>query len=329
MTSLPSEIELGQVLSIKGSQEFNDLALRIFSYQRDNNPVYNTFLQALGRPEPKSVDEIPCLPISAFKTQRVLTGDGVPELTFSSSGTTGQQRSRHEVLDPVWYEQSFERHFEECYGPVEDLCILGLLPSYIEQGGSSLVYMVDKLIKGTGYEASGTYLHDHASLRDKLISLQRKGVRTILIGVSYALLDFVEEEAIEFPELIVMETGGMKGRRREIIREELHAELKAGFGVTRVHSEYGMTELLSQAYSADKGQFYCPNWMQVRVRDIMDPFSILKKGKTGGIDIIDLANVHSCSFISTDDLGRLQDDGSFEVLGRFDNSDIRGCSLMV
>ncbi len=329
MTPLPSSFNIEQVMGIEGSQDFNELAMQIFFHQREKNTVYNTFLTSLGRPEPTSIEEIPCLPIGAFKHHKILTGEGIPEITFASSGTTGQQRSRHHVLDKKWYEESFMRHFEQRYGPIADCCILGLLPSYIEQGESSLVYMVDKLIARSHKPESGTYLYDHDLLRSKIEALQSQGVRTILIGVSYALLDFIEEQKIDYPELIVMETGGMKGRRKELVREELHALLKQGFGVSDIHSEYGMTELLSQAYAERDGIYRCPPWMQVRVRDIMDPFSYLGESKTGGLDIIDLANVNSCSFISTDDLARKYGDGSFEVLGRFDQSDIRGGSLLV
>lgn len=329
MSHLPSEIQSKQVLGIQSAQEFNEMALRIFSHQRENNRVYNTFLNSLGRQEPCTVDQIPCLPISAFKHHKVITGEGEPEIAFASSGTTGQARSQHHLLDLSWYERSFLSHFELRYGPVEELCILGLLPSYLEQGDSSLVYMVDRLIARSSRARSGTYLYDHEGLRSTLKNLRREGVRTLLIGVSYALLDFVEEHRLDFPDLIVMETGGMKGRRKEIVREDLHAQLKKGFGVSEIHSEYGMTELLSQAYATHDGRYYCPPWMQVRVRDITDPFSKVGVGKTGGLDIIDLANVHSCSFISTDDLARAHDDGSFEVLGRFDQSDVRGCSLLV
>ena len=329
MTPLPSSFNIEQVISSKGAKDFNELAMQIFFHQREKNKVYNTFLKLLGRPDPTTLDEIPCLPIGAFKHHKVVAGDDAPEITFASSGTTGQQRSRHHVLDKQWYEESFIRHFEQRYGPITDCCILGLLPSYIEQGESSLVYMVDKLISRSQRPESGTYLYNHDVLRSKLALLQTKDVPTILIGVSYALLDFVEEQKIDFPNLVVMETGGMKGRRKELVREELHAQLKQGFGVADIHSEYGMTELLSQAYAERDGMYRCPPWMQIRIRDVMDPFSYLGTDKTGGLDIIDLANVHSCSFISTDDLARKHPDGSFEVLGRFDQSDIRGCSLLV
>ncbi len=329
MSPLPSAFELEQIMAIREAQEFNDRALQLFYYQRDNNSIYRTFLNQLGRPDPCSVYEIPCLPIGAFKHHKVISGTTEPVISFASSGTSGQERSWHHLLSLDYYEQSFLRHFEMRYGSIDDLCILGLLPSYIEQGESSLVHMVDSLITRSRQEASGTYLNEHEKLRNTLLELQDQQVRTILFGVSYALLNFVEEFPLDFPELIVIETGGMKGRRKEIIREELHELLQKGFGIEKVHSEYGMTELLSQAYSAGEGVFRCPPWMQVRVRDITDPLAKMEIGKTGGLDIIDLANVHSCCFISTDDLGRVFEDGSFEVLGRFDQSDIRGCSLMV
>jgi hypothetical protein len=238
-------------------------------------------------------------------------------------------QSRHPVSDISIYEKSFRRTFELFYGDIEKNTILALLPSYSEREGSSLIYMVDDLIERSRNPSSGYFLYNHNDLYKTLSDLNEKKAPTILIGVTYALLDFAEKYKLDFPELIVMETGGMKGRRGELIREELHEILRKGFGISAIHSEYGMTELLSQAYSFGNGIFSCPPWMRVLIRDTNDPLTILEDNKTGGINIIDLANINSCSFIATQDLGKRFSDGSFEVLGRFDNSDIRGCNLLV
>lgn len=329
MASIALDTIASRITGLSTEQEFNALALEIFSYQSEHNAVYRRFLTELGRPAPQRWQDIPCLPISAFKHHRVQTGSGEAQIQFVSSGTTGQQRSRHHVRDAALYEASYLQHFEQRYGPVQDCCILGLLPSYLEQGESSLVYMVEGLIEHSGHPLGGTYLYDHARLAAVLEELQAQNTRSILIGVSYALLDFVAERSLDLPQLIVMETGGMKGRKKEMLRAELHRHLKRGFGVEAIHSEYGMTELLSQAYSSGGGLFYGPPWMRTQVRDITDPFQPKKNGKTGGLNVYDLANVHSCSFIATDDLARQYADGSYEVLGRYDQSDVRGCSLMV
>jgi hypothetical protein len=276
-----------------------------------------------------TLTQIPYLPISFFKTHAVLSSKDKPEIIFSSSGTTGMVQSRHLVTDVGLYEQSFNKAFEQFYGQVENTCLLALLPSYLERDGSSLIYMVDALLKQSKHHHSGYFLHNHEDLYNKLQKLKAAGQKTILIGVTYALLDFIEKYQVNFPELIVMETGGMKGKRKEMVREELHQLLTAGFGVSTIHSEYGMTELLSQAYSYGSGVFNCPPWMKICLRDTNDPLSPAPDNKTGGINIIDLANLNSCSFIATQDLGRIFQDGSFEVLGRFDNADIRGCNLLV
>ncbi len=322
-------ISRSEVFGIASMDEFNEMAMKIFHYQAMNNEVYREFISNLDQPLPEHWTEIPCIPISAFKHHKVYSGSGRVQQVFTSSGTTGSTTSSHYVLDLEWYRESFERHFHSKYGDLSNLCILGLLPSYLEREGSSLVLMVKALIEKSGHDQSGFYLNEFDALRTVLHDLRNRGQKTVLIGVSFALLDFCEKEAIDFPELIVMETGGMKGRRKELIREELHDALKKGYGVPEIHSEYGMTELLSQAYSTGEGMFYCPPWMKVTIRDVYDPLGKLEHERTGGLNIIDLANVHSCSFICTDDLGKTHADGSFEVLGRFDQSDIRGCSLMV
>jgi hypothetical protein len=277
----------------------------------------------------KELKDIPFLPVEFFKNKDIISGPMAPEIVFTSSGTTGMAQSRHPVSDISIYEKSFRRTFELFYGDIEKNTILALLPSYSEREGSSLIYMVDDLIERSRNPSSGYFLYNHNDLYKTLSDLNEKKAPTILIGVTYALLDFAEKYKLDFPELIVMETGGMKGRRGELIREELHEILRKGFGVSAIHSEYGMTELLSQAYSFGNGIFSCPPWMRVLIRDTNDPLTILEDNKTGGINIIDLANINSCSFIATQDLGKRFSDGSFEVLGRFDNSDIRGCNLLV
>ena len=318
--------------TINSPQTFEKAALATFHYQAVHCPVYKSFIHYLGlRTENiHTLAQIPFLPVSFFKSHEVSDQTtALPEMVFFSSGTTGQIQSRHPVADLRWYEESFNRAFTQFYGAASNLCILALLPSYLEREGSSLIYMVDALLAQSQCPESGYFLHNHDQLALVLQRLQQKGQKTLLIGVTYALLDFIEQHSIQFPELIVMETGGMKGKRREMVREELHQLLCSGFGVSKIHSEYGMTELLSQAYSKGEGIFYCPPWMQVLLRDTNDPLSPAAVGKTGGINIIDLANYHSCSFIATQDLGRCYADGAFEVLGRFDHADIRGCNLLV
>jgi hypothetical protein len=259
----------------------------------------------------------------------VLSSSDKVQVTFTSSGTTGMINSRHMVIDVSWYEESFRRAFDIFYGDIKNYTILALLPSYLEREGSSLIYMAEDLVKRSENSESGFYLYNHEELYQQLKKQQQAKKPTLLIGVTFALLDFAEHHQIDFPELIVMETGGMKGRRKEMIREDLHQTLSKGFGVNIIHSEYGMTELLSQAYSNGNGIFNCPPWMKVITRDTNDPFTTLDNDKTGGINVIDLANINSCSFIATQDLGKVYSDGSFEVLGRFDNSDIRGCNLLI
>lgn len=305
--------------------------METFAFQAHHCAVYREYLSLINV-EPQAVERpenIPFLPIEFFKSHRVTSRSDVPQIVFSSSGTTGSVQSKHYVADVALYEQSFRTAFEQCYGTPADTAIIALLPAYSERTGSSLIYMVDELIRQSNHPRSGYFLYNHDELHHVLLALKDQCTKTLLIGVTYALLDFVENHPIDFPGLIVMETGGMKGRRREMIREELHEQLCQGFNVAHIHSEYGMTELLSQAYAKGNGLFHCPPWMQVHIRDTNDPFEMLPMGRTGGINIIDLANIHSCAFIATQDLGKKHSDGNFEVLGRFDQSDIRGCNLLV
>ena len=330
---MTSDIQIpgSDIFKIKTSREFNDLSVQIFHYQYLNNQVYKKFVDYLGKiPSAIStIADIPFLPVDAFKKHKIICGEATVEITFSSSGTTGSIESNHYVTDIQLYEQSFSRGFEMFYGDAHEYVILALLPSYLERSGSSLIYMVDRLMRKSGHTCNGFYLYNHEELFKKMIELRNNEQKTILLGVSFALLDFIENHKLNWPELIVMETGGMKGRRKEIVREELHQMIINGLGVKSVHSEYGMTELLSQAYSSKDGKYFTPPWMKIMIRDTNDPLTCLPDGKTGGINIIDLANLNSCSFISTGDLGKLYGDGSFEVLGRFDTSEIRGCNLMV
>jgi hypothetical protein len=320
-----------QVFSISNDKEFAEAALEIFRFQAQNCTIYREFITNLkvDANTVKHVDQMPFLPISFFKSHEILSSDQGVQVTFTSSGTTGMINSRHLVTDVSWYKESFSKAFDLFYGAVKNYTILALLPAYMEREGSSLIYMAEDLVKRSENHHSGFYLYNHADLYQQLKKQQQAKKPTLLIGVTFALLDFVEHYSIDFPELIVMETGGMKGRRKEMIREALHQTLCKGFGVDAIHSEYGMTELLSQAYSKGDGIFNCPPWMKVITRDTNDPISNLANDKTGGINVIDLANINSCSFIATQDLGKVYADGSFEVLGRFDNSDIRGCNLLI
>lgn len=320
-----------QIFSISNNEQFEETCLEVFKHQAENCKVYKAYMSHLRlQPEAiKSSKDIPFLPIGFFKTHEVLSSTAPVEITFSSSGTTGMSQSKHLVTDLSVYDQSFNLAFQQFYGPIENTCFLALLPSYLEREGSSLIYMVDALIRDSKHPDSGYFLHNHEELHQKLTQLQASKQKTILIGVTYALLDFIEKYQIDFPELVVMETGGMKGKRKEMVREELHQLLQDGFGVADIHSEYGMTELLGQAYSNGKGVFNCPPWMKIYLRDTNDPLSLISNKSSGGINVIDLSNVNSCAFIATQDLGRVFPDGSFEVLGRFDNADIRGCNLLV
>ncbi|MEJ6792794.1 MAG: acyl transferase [Lacinutrix sp.] len=324
-------IDQNQIFNIETEAEFNDLALQIFRFQFENNPIYRSFCDLLYKnpSDINVVEDIPFLPIQFFKSHQVISSSEAIKKTFSSSGTTGSITSKHHITELSIYQNSFKKCFSAFYGNIRDYVVLALLPSYLERKGSSLIYMVDSLIKDSKHPESGFYLDNLSALSETLNHLDAKGKKVLLIGVSFALLDLVETQSFNLNNTIIMETGGMKGRRKELIREELHAVLKSGFGVNVIHSEYGMTELLSQAYSKGNGVFNLPNWMRILTRDTEDALSLTKKGKTGGINVIDLANINSCSFIATQDLGKVNIDGSFEIIGRFDTSDIRGCNLMV
>lgn len=318
------------IFSITSAEAFESMALDTFAYQYRAVPVYRQFCQSLRRypHKVKTLFDIPFLPIQFFKSHKVLDDSKKATLVFTSSGTTGSVRSRHFIAETSIYESSFKIAFERFFGPTKDMAILALLPSYFEQEHSSLIYMVDQLIQKADKSGSGFYLGNTEGLVNTLLANETHGKRTLLLGVSYALLDLVEKHSFQLKNTTIMETGGMKGRRKEMIREELHTLLKEGFGVETIYSEYGMTELLSQAYSTGDGIFQTPPWMKVLTRDTEDALSLVTE-KTGGINIIDLANRYSCSFIATQDLGKVHRNGSFEILGRFDDSDIRGCNLMV
>ncbi len=320
-----------QLLNID-ADGFDELALELFRYQVAYNPIYRNYIYYL-RKDPNSVkkiEDIPFLPIGLFKSHQVKTGDWQSVQVFESSGTTGAVTSKHHLPEPDFYLKHSQAIFEKMYGPLNQYHILALLPSYRERGHSSLVYMVDYFIKESYSRYSGFYLNDVSSLQQALerayMDTSRK---TLLFGVSYALLDMVERKKWDMPHLTVMETGGMKGRRKEMVREELHALLTKGFGVDGIHSEYGMTELLSQAYAPKNGLFELPATMRILLRDLNDPLSSNKYRKRGGMNIIDLANFHSCAFLETQDIGYRDSEGKISVLGRFDNSDIRGCSLLI
>jgi len=328
----PETAELvDKIFQIKSEEQFIDTALKVFRFQAENNPVYRDFIGHLkiNYQEVQKLDKIPFLPIQFFKTHKVVLDNVGVQETFTSSGTTGHHVSKHFVHDTDLYIKSFTKGFENFYGNINDWVILALLPSYLEREGSSLVYMVDHLIKESGKEDSGFYLNNREELAETIKKLEGQNKKSLLIGVSYALLDFAEEFPMPLKNIMMMETGGMKGRRKEILREELHQKLCDSFQLDTIHSEYGMTELLSQAYSKGNGIFQTPSWMKILIRETNDPFDILTSGKSGGINIIDLANIYSCSFIATQDLGKIHDNKGFEVLGRFDNSDLRGCNLMV
>ncbi|MBX2979756.1 MAG: acyl transferase [Flavobacteriales bacterium] len=307
------------------------MALELFHLHARYNPVYRAFLAGLGREAGtvQEVADIPFLPITLFRNHRVLLEGLNPSSHFTSSGTTGTVTSKHHVPFPQVYERSFTSSFKATYGMPTEWRILALLPAYMEREGSSLVYMAQQLIIDSEDPLSGTYLYRYDELADVLRHSEEEGKKTLLLGVTFALLDLAEQHPMPLRHTTIMETGGMKGRRPELVREELHRILKSAFQVPAIHSEYGMTELLSQAWSTGNGIYRCPPWMQVRIRDVNDPFTVLPAGRTGGIDVIDLANIASCPFISTQDLGRMHADGSFEVLGRFDHSQVRGCNLMV
>lgn len=319
------------IFNIESQEQFTEIALKVFKHQFKNNKVYRSFCDLLYK-HPSDISkivDIPFLPIQFFKSRKVLSSLNQIDETFTSSGTTGYITSKHFVTNINVYKESYLKGFAHFYGNIEDYVVLALLPNYLERKGSSLVFMVNDLIKKTKNSESGFYLNNLDDLAQKLINLDKKNQKVLLIGVSFALLDLVEKQQFNLKSTIVMETGGMKGRRKELIRDELHQILQNGFGVKEIHSEYGMTELLSQGYSNGNGIFETPPWMQILTRDTEDALTINSKEKNGGINVIDLANYNSCSFIATQDLGKVNQNGTFEIIGRFDNSDIRGCNLMV
>jgi len=324
-------IDEQKIFSITTEAEFERLAIETFRFQYANVDVYRTYVDLL-KINPDRVqrsDQIPFLPIQFFRNKRIIAKGLAPEIEFTSSGTTGAETSRHLVAKRELYRQSYTTAFRYFYGNEQQYCILALLSAYLERSGSSLVYMVDGLIKQSGKSCGGFYLNQLDELAKKLQQLDNSGQKCMLIGVSFALLDLADRQKLNLKNTIIMETGGMKGRRKEMVREELHGILTSAFGVENIHSEYGMTELLTQAYSKGKGIFSCPPWMRVLIRESNDPLTLAPVGSTGGINIIDLANIYSCSFIQTQDLGRLHPNGTFEVLGRMDSAPIRGCNLLI
>ena len=324
-------MDISRIFEISSEQEFRSLALEVFEFQYRLNPVYHRFCKYLqvSPDQVNSITDIPFLPIELFKTSKVLANGFETETSFSSSGTTGPNVSKHYIADLDLYKRSFRTTFGKFYGDIGQYSVLALLPSYLERSDSSLIYMVSDLIEQSRSPESGFYLDDFKALADQLKELDEAGKPILLIGVTFALLDLAESYDLSLSNAIVMETGGMKGRKEEMIRAQVHQVLKDAWGIKQVHSEYGMTELLSQAYAVEDGIFHGPEWMQVLIRDTEDPKSYLAAGSTGGINVIDLANIYSCSFIATQDLGKSYANGGFEVLGRFDHSDIRGCNLMV
>lgn len=309
---------------------FNELAISVFNYQASQNPVFNKYLKALGHSgQAKAIEELVFLPIEFFKNHTIKTEEWKEETVFESSGTTGAQTSRHFIYSLKGYQKQTADFFEKVYGPLEEYVILALLPSYLDRGNSGLIAMVDHFIKKTANPASGFYLDDFEALRLKLRELKAQGQKTLLWGVTFALLDFAEANRMEFSDLLIMETGGMKGRRKEMVRDEVHQIVGNAFNIDQVHSEYGMTEMSSQAYSKADGIFEPAPTLKVIARDINDPFAGIGYEKTGALNVIDLQNLQTCAFIETKDLGRVYSDGTFEVMGRMDNSDVRGCNLMV
>lgn len=320
-----------RIFSIRNSEEFSNLALELFRYQAKECSIYKDYIQLLkiAPDSVNSIEKIPFLPIEFFKSHEVKSGEFSAESVFTSSGTTGQTVSKHHVKDLALYEQSFTKTFHLFYGNEKDMVILALLPSYLERTGSSLIYMCESLIKSGANPLSGFYLNEHSQLLSVLQKCKAEKRKTLLIGVTFGLLDFAENIHESFPDLVVMETGGMKGRREEWVRAQVHQYLVEHLGVEKIHSEYGMTELLSQAYSDGDGLFVCPPWMKVLRREVTDPFEINSNSGGGAINIIDLTNFDSCAFIATQDLGKLHSGGKFEILGRYDHAEVRGCNLMV
>lgn len=316
-----------KVFSIQNDSDFEKVALEVFRFQFQKVKIYREYCESIGRVNPNSFSEIPFLPISFFKSHSIIAEGLNPSLVFKSSGTGGD-RSSHYVADPDIYERSFLQFYRKAIGDPKEQVIIALLPSYLEQGESSLVYMVDQLMKESGDLGSKFILNDASELDDLYAHALKENKKPVLFGVSYALLDLAETGNV-YPELIIVETGGMKGRRKELTKVEMHTVLKDALKPKHIRSEYGMTELLSQGYSDGATRFKTPSWMKILIREVDDPFSLERNEKTGGINVIDLANLYSCSFIATQDLGKLHDDGTFDVLGRFDHSDIRGCNLLV
>jgi len=316
-----------KIFNVSNSDEFEKVAIEVYKWQSINCEVYKEFISFLKKPEPTCIEEIPFLPISFFKEFEVLSTDLPVKFKFLSSGTTSTIRSKHLVQKPEMYERSFLKIYENFIGQPSDQVILALLPNYIEQGNSSLVYMVERLVKESNHSLSGFFLEDYNALISNYQEAISLGKEVVIFGVSYALLDLAEKK-VDLSKARIIETGGMKGRRKELSKEELHQFLKEGFGTEYISSEYGMTELFSQSYSDKDGLFKMPAWMQVKIRETNDPFNYIPDGKTGGINVIDLANLYSCSFIATQDLGKIVDD-QLQLMGRFDNADLRGCNLMV
>ena len=318
-----------KIFNIKSEEDFNKLCINLFDFQMRKNPIYSAYAKIILKAKsPKNINDIPFLPIEFFKKEQIIcNGQKIKEI-FLSSGTTGNQ-SKHLISDLEIYEKSFQKSFHQFYGNISEYCILSLLPNYREREGSSLIYMVDELIKNSQHPKSGFYLNNYKGLSSTLEELEKTGQKTILIGTSYALLDLANQFPQNLKQTIIMETGGAKGVRKEMIKEELHKILKNAFSLNKIHSEYGMTELLSQSYSKGDNIFKSPPWKKILIRDVNDPLTIIGNDKTGGMNIIDLANIYSCPFIATQDLGKTFDDGSFSILGRFDNSDVRGCNLLI
>ena len=320
---------LNKIMAINSESDFEEMSLRLFHYQMDNNPIYAPYATLILKGKiPTNIYEIPFLPIDFFKQKQIICQGKAIEKVFLSSGTTGDQ-SKHLVAELDIYSKSYLKTFQQFYGDINNYCILALLPNYQEREGSSLIYMVDDLIQKSSHQQSGYYLNNYSELSDTIKELENKNQKTILFGVTYALLDFAKEFPQQLKNTIIMETGGMKGKQKEILKEEAYKILKHSFITENIHSEYGMTELLSQSYSKKENVFNSPPWMKILIRDVNDPLSIIGNNKTGGINVIDLANIYSCPFIATQDLGRTFDNDSFSVLGRFDNADVRGCNLLV
>ena len=323
-------IDSNKILNISSSQEFEKYSIEIFNYQFEKNTIYREFCRLTGK-NPSNIRssfEIPFLPIQFFKTHKIISSNQPIKKTFYSSGSTKNNLSKHHIIDLKLYEDCFLKIFMDFYGSPSQYNIIALLPTYLENKNSSLIYMVNKLIEKSENKHSGFYLDNYKELKEKLLYLEEGDKKTILFGVSYALLNLIDFHKFKLKKTIIIETGGMKGKRKELIKSELHQMLKIGFGVKNINSEYGMTELISQAYSIHNEKFKSPPWMKIYIRESEDPMNIKTNNKSGGINIIDLANYNSCSFIATDDLGKLDKDGNFEILGRLDNSDQRGCSLL-